>query len=154
MGNNADEDDDGDGVSDLEDSRPLDPAYSDKSLAEFSGAFGGAVLEAAGQFFVPTEAESWAGFANENTAIYPLVFEFGGKISFKAATATDTPVEVRFRLERQPYSDADPSATEPSFNTSTVTITGSEFSVCGRYPSQGTNSFESLILYIDSRDVR
>ena len=154
VGNNADEDDDGDGVSDLEDSRPLDPAYSDKSLAEFSAAFGGAVLEAAGQFLVPAGAESWAGFANENTAIYPLVFEFGGKISFKASVGTDIPVDVRFRLERQPYSDADPSVTEPSFNTSTVTITGSELlDYAIEIPSQGTNSFESLILYIDSRDV-
>ena len=69
----------------------------------------------------PSGAESWAGFANDNTALYPLSFTEAGTISFDASVPSGGSVDIRFRFERLPYPD-----TEPSFDTDTVTITGSE----------------------------
>ena len=74
VGNNADSDDDGDGIDDDYDPQPLVVTDLAPLLADFSEAFGGAVVGDDGSFSFPSGAESWAGFANENTAIYPFVF--------------------------------------------------------------------------------
>ena len=74
VGDNADADDDGDGIDDLYDSTPLDFTDVTPLLAEFSEAFGEAVIESEGNFRFPSTAADWAGFANMNTAIYPFVF--------------------------------------------------------------------------------
>ena len=42
-------------------------------------AFGGATYEGE-TFTFPSSAEPWAGFANMNTSLYPLIFEDGGSI--------------------------------------------------------------------------
>ena len=55
---------------------PMEPP-----VADFTEAFG-AISYGLGDFNVPTTAESWAGFANINTALYPLSFPEGGRISF------------------------------------------------------------------------
>ena len=34
----------------------------------------------------------WAGFANNNTSIYPLTFPAGGEVKFKATVAADAEV--------------------------------------------------------------
>ena len=49
----------------------------------FSGDFGGTYLDGDGTTYVfPSWAESWAGFANEDTSFYPLSFPYGGNLSF------------------------------------------------------------------------
>ena len=58
------------------------PEAPDPTLADFSEAFGGAVIGEGGTYTFPTGAEAWAGFANMNTALYPLSFPAGGKITF------------------------------------------------------------------------
>ena len=80
----VDEDDDGDGVADIADPDPLDSSVFDASAAEFSEAFGGAYY-ADGLYVNPEAAESWAGFANMNTALYPIEFPEGGNITFMAS---------------------------------------------------------------------
>jgi hypothetical protein len=124
--------------------QPIGP----RLLAEFTGAFGGAYTDESG-FNFPSGAEAWAGFANENTALYPLRFTDSGSISFDASVPSGGSVNVRFRFERLPFPD-----TEPSFDSDSVTISGSE---TGTYsvsvPSQGENTFESFLLYVETRDV-
>ena len=113
----------------------------------FSGTFGGAVID--GQTYTnPGTAEDWAGFANEDTLLYPLSFPYGGSVAFEAHTAGGD-VDVYFRFEYMPHPNV-----EPSYNTQTVTITGSdpafyEVSV----PPQGENTFSSFLFYVVTRDA-
>ena len=96
---------------------------------------------------VPIGAQSWAGFANTNSALYPISLSDGGQITFTAAV--NGSADVRFRLERLPYPDV-----EPSFDTSSINVTGtSEISYTIELPSQGENIYRNLILYIDNFDT-
>ena len=109
-------------------------------------AFGNSVFSN-DTFEFPSSAESWAGYANINDSIYPLSFPDGATITFTAAS--NSPVDVRFRLEYQPYPNVD-----PAFNTSSVTVNGAtETTYAITVPSQGNNTYSSLILYLDTRDV-
>ncbi len=42
--------------------------------------------------------------------------------SFTASVPAGESADVRFRFENLPYSDADPSRVEPSYNTEAVTV--------------------------------
>lgn len=149
IGNNADADDDGDGIDDEYDPQPLVVTDVAPLLADFSEAFGGALVGDDGTFTFPTGSESWAGWANSNTAIYPFVFEYGGRIQFTASVPSGGSADVRFRFERLPHPEVD-----PSYNTEVVTVSGD---AATRYtidvPSQGSNTFRSLILYLNTQDV-
>jgi hypothetical protein len=154
IGNNSDPDDDNDGVADAEDIAPEDAAFQDAGQARFTGIFGGAELVGGTAFTFPGNAFEWAGFANENTELYPLTFEFGGQIQFTASVPSGGAVDVRFRLERLPYLDSDPGRVDPSYNTEAVTVVGVEEQVYTLdIPAQGTNTFESFLLYLNTRDV-
>ena len=113
----------------------------------FSGPFGGAIVE--GETYTnPTGAEGWAGFANEDVSLYPFSFPYGGSVAFEAHTAGGD-VDVYFRFEYNPYPDV-----EPSFNTQTVTISGSDpafYEV--PVPPQGDNTYSSFLLYVVTQDA-
>ena len=110
----------------------------------FSGTFGGTVANA-NAYTNPSGSEGWAGFANEDASIYPLVFADGGSITFDASS--DASASIYFRFEKNPHPD-----TEPSFNTDPVTVDGSgSFTV--DVPSQGSNTFKSFLLYVTTPDV-
>ena len=94
----VDEDDDGDGTPDVSDIAPLDPAYAD-AVADFSEAFGGTTIGEDGSFTFPTGAEPWAGFANMNTAMYPLSFSEAAHISFTASVPSGGSADIYFRFE-------------------------------------------------------
>jgi len=97
-------------------------------------------------YTVPAGSEGWAGFANEDASVYPFEFANGGSITFTASAAATT--TVRFRFEKNPYPD-----TEPSFDTSTVTIdsdTATEYTV--EFGAQGANTFSSFLFYINEQD--
>ena len=115
---------------------------------EYTGVFGGATKEGDVYTF-PTGAETWAGFANENTAIYPLAFPNGGSITFTASSA-GADVGVSFRFERLPHPDVD-----PAFNTAKATVSGTtatEYTI--EIPAQdAANTFRSALMYLDTRDV-
>ena len=51
----------------------------------FSGVFGGSYADS-NTYTNPSSSEGWAGFANENTNIYPLTFGEGGSITFTGST--------------------------------------------------------------------
>ena len=113
----------------------------------FSGPFGGAIVD--GQTYTnPTGAEGWAGFANEDVGLYPFSFPYGGSVAFEAHT-TGGDVDVYFRFEYMPHPDV-----EPSFNTQTVTISGSDpafYEV--PVPPQGDNTYSSFLLYVVTQDA-
>lgn len=120
----------------------------------YSGVFGGAAYEN-GTFLFPSGADSWGGFANEDTGLYPLSFPNGGKVTFNAATEGATDIVVKFVFERLPF-DAEGNGaadTQPSFETATVTVSGTdtkEYSV--DFASQGDNTFRSALLYLITKD--
>ena len=113
----------------------------------FTGVFGGAVYDAeASTYAFPSTAEVWAGFANDDTTVYPFAFPEGGSITFTASAAE--PTNVKFKFEKNPYPD-----TEPSFETETVLINSTsaqEYTV--EFPAQGENTFSSFLLYLIERD--
>ena len=77
-----DQDDDNDGIPDAEDtSNPLAAHEFFYVLADF-GAFGGAIIEADGDYIVPTDAESFAAFINLSDENYPITLPYGGRITF------------------------------------------------------------------------
>lgn len=119
----------------------------------FDGAFGGVTLEEGGVYTFPGSAESWAGWANNNTEIYPLGFPNGGTITFTASAPADA--GIYFRFERLPYDENDSSATEPSFNTETITISGetaTEYTVTIE-AQDAANTYSSALMYLTTRDV-
>ena len=121
--------------------------YAAEEFADFSGTFGGTTVEDDVYEF-PTDAADWGGFANDNTALYPMSFPQGGRITFTAGIpegGTDT--QIRYRFERLPFPDV-----EPSYNTGSVTISGAEATYSIEVPSQGENTFESFLLFVVERD--
>ena len=98
--------------------------------------------------FPSTGAQDWAGVSNSNDTMYPLEFTEAGAIQFTGA-APNGDVDVRFRFEYNPYPD-----TEPSYNTVAVTVSGeTETTYSVPVPSQGANTFSSVIMYLDTRDI-
>jgi hypothetical protein len=117
------------------------------SYPAYTGTFGGAVYNTDTKAMIfPSGAEAWGGFVNENQDIYPLSFPHGGTITFKAsATANAT---LKFRFEANPHPNVD-----PAYDVPLKAITAAEATYSITLPSQGTNNFNSAILYIVERDV-
>ena len=113
----------------------------------FDGTFGNSVYNE-NTYTVPTGAESWAGFANQNTSIYPFEFPNGGVIEFIGNTAGPD-ASINFKFEYQPNPN-----TEPSFSTQSITVSGVDplyYQV--EIPPQGDNTYSSFLLYVETRDV-
>ena len=97
----------------------------------------------------PTGAQSWAGFANQDNSIYPFSFNEAGQISFTASVPSGGSADVRFRFEKLPYPNVD-----PSYDTESITITGSTPTVYTvNIPSQAANTFQSFLFYVETLDV-
>ena len=147
-------DSDGDGVNDEFDVAPDNPAFQDAGQARFTGVFGNVGLVDDRVFSFPSTAEVWGGFANENVDLYPLTFPHGGQIAFAASVPSGGSADLFFRIERLPYLDTEPGRVEPSYNTEVVTVAGSDTAYyLIEVPSQGDNTFESLLMYLATRDV-
>jgi len=121
--------------------------------ADFSGAFGDTTVESDVYSF-PSGAQDWAGWANATGSIYPLGFPNGGTITFTASSA-GADVGIYFRFERLPFNEEDPNATEPSFNTAEVTVSGSEAKeyTIAIDAQDAANTYSSAIMYFTVRDV-
>ena len=113
----------------------------------YDGTFGGATYEQT--FTFPTGAEVWAGFANNNTSIYPLSFPNGGEVKFKATVAADA--EVYFRFEKNPHPDVDPAIITANVSLLASNPDGTEYSVA--IPAHATQTYSSAIVYVVTRDV-
>lgn len=116
--------------------------------ATMTGSFGGATVSD-NVFNFPSGSEAWAGFANEDTTIYPFSFPNGGKITFNAATA-GTDVAINFRFEKNPHPDVD-----PAFNTSNVTVSGTETTTytVDIAPQPAENTYSSFLMYLVTQDA-
>ena len=115
------------------------------------GSFGGATADNdTSTYSVATGSESWAGFANENTSLYPFSFANGGTITFTGSVPSGVDVNVNFRFERLPHPDVD-----PSFNTDSVTVSGAtEATYTVTIAAQdAANTFSSFLMYITTLDV-
>ncbi len=116
--------------------------------ADFSGTFGGTTIGDGSVYTFPTGAEGWAGFANNNTALYPLSFSEDGGIAFTAA-APNGDVNIKFKFEFKPHPDI-----EPSYTTEDILISGAdEGSYSVAVPAQGDKTFSSLLMYVVERDL-
>ena len=111
----------------------------------FSGAFGGA-LAVANRYTMPSGADSWAGFANEDTSLFPFTFQNGGSITFTGVA--ETSAEIYFKFEKLPHPD-----TEPSFVTESIVIATVPAQYTVPIADQGDNTFSSFLLYIETPDV-
>lgn len=130
-----------------------DLVLGDSNVPEYSGVFGnvsyGADENGNHTFNFPSSAEAWGGFANQNTAIYPMSFPNGGKISFIGSAPTSD-VELFFKFERAPFPDVD-----PAFETQSINVSGSEqTSYSIEIPPQDpSNTYSSALLYLITRDT-
>ena len=116
---------------------------------EITEAFNGTTIGEGSVYTFPASAESYAGFANMNTAIYPITLAEDSVITFTGSVPSGASADVRFRFEANPY-----PATEPSFDTAAVTVTGTDSATYSiAVPAQGANTFNSLIMYLNTRDV-
>ena len=116
----------------------------------FKGVFDGTTYdEATNTFEYPSAAADWAGFSNDTTTVYPLTFNEAGKVNFNASVPSGEEVIVRFRIEANPYPN-----TEPSYNTDTTVVSGSDVkSYSIDIPAQGDQTFNSFLMYLNTRDV-
>ena len=116
---------------------------------EITEAFNGTTIGEGSVYTFPASAESYAGFANMNTAIYPITLAEDSVITFTGSVPSGASADVRFRFEANPY-----PATEPSFDTVEVTVDGADSATYSiAVPAQGANTFNSLIMYLNTRDV-
>jgi hypothetical protein len=148
--------DEGSGYDDSgsDDSGSSDSCLGDSSsesgdLVEFIEAFGGSTICNGYLFTFPSGSESWAGFANMNTSLYPISISSAGSLTFNASVPSGASVDVFFRFEKNPHPDV-----EPSFNTAYVTVTGSDTALYSvDLPAQGSNTFSSLNMYVVDQDI-
>jgi hypothetical protein len=125
-----------------------EPVYTPADGFQFTEAFSGAAIDGSVYTF-PSSADSWAGFANMNTSLYPMSVAEDSVITFTGSVPAGGDAVVRFRFEANPHPD-----TEPSFDTGTVTVSGSDAATYSiSVPSQDANTFNSFIMYLDTRDV-
>ena len=131
------------------DTGEADPVYTSADGFVITEAFGGTTIGDGTLLTFPMSADSWAGFANMNTSLYPISLSQASLITFTASIPAGGSADVRFRFEKNPHPDVD-----PAFNTASVTVTGDQpASYSISVPSQGNNAFRSFIVYLDTRDV-
>ena len=103
---------------------------------------------------LPSTAESWGGFGVSNRELnLPLKFTNNGTITFNAYTSTDA--NIKFRLEKDVYvsSTEDPKQTTDFYETSEITIIPGQTNYSITIPTQGTNEFNNVMLYVVTQDV-
>ena len=124
-------------------------AFAISDGLDFTGTFDGTNVTA-GVYSFPSGAKDWAGFANLNTAFYPMsIHADGGSITFDARVLWGDDTGVKFKFENNPY----PADTEPDHETPTITVSGNTTtSYTINVPEQGNNTFSSFLLYLDTRD--
>ena len=134
------------GGVEIPDGANVDP-NAGSTIATWNAFSGASIVD--GVYTFPSTADSWAGFSNSKTDLYPFTFPFGGKVTFTAAVPDGGNADVRFRFEANPYPNVDPAE-----NTAAVTVTGAteaEYSV--DIPANATNTYNSFLMYLDTKDV-
>jgi hypothetical protein len=113
-------------------------------------AFAGSGATLTGDVYeFPSGAQAWAGFANDNSAIYPMDFTTSGvKITFTASASSNA--VIRFKVENAPHPDVSPNK-----DLGTVTVTGGAAAQTYEVVNNVSDShpYKSLLMYIDTPDV-
>jgi hypothetical protein len=140
-------DDDNDGVANSDDPLPIDPNYSDITLAAFSDAFGGTTIGDGFVYTYPTGSEVWAGFANKNNSLYPITFGNNAVVKFTGSVPTGGSVDLEFRFENQPH----------PYNTifhssSVVTVAGSSPVAYEVAIDTSATEFNTFLMYLLTQD--
>ena len=116
---------------------------------QITEAFGGTTIGEGSVYTYPAGTEAWAGFANTNTSLYPMTIAEDSVITFTGSVPAGGDADVRFRFEKNPHPD-----TEPSFNTEAVTVSGADAATYTiAVAAQGANTFSSFLLYLNTQDV-
>jgi len=125
-----------------------DVKVTPNTLASFGAMGNTTVLE--GVYTWQTGSEEWGGFANTNSALYPLSFANGGTVTFRAAATADGETDVKFTFENDVYPD-----TTPNFTTTPVTVSGTdEAAYSVDFPAQAAGqTYKSLLMYLADRDI-
>jgi hypothetical protein len=119
-------------------------------LPVYDGTFGGTTHSQNLNFPTGAGVDSWAGFANNNLAIYPLSFPSGfNKVSFKATVPSNA--EVKFVFEANPYPNVNPSVSTANVPLLASNPANTLYEV--EIPANATNTYNSAIMYIITRDV-
>ena len=115
------------------------------------------------EFNFPSGAQSWAGFAAQDStpSWKPFSFASEGSLTVTAAVPSGGTATLRFRFERLAYNangggaaDTLPKANFSGNDYVDVVFTGStEQEQTVTIPVQGTNTFSSFLMYIVERDV-
>ena len=105
------------------------------------------------EYVFPSSAFSYAGFfasKPDGQSLDALTLTNGGTITFTAALVNPGAVDIRFKFERLPYPD-----TEPSFHTAWVSVdsTVERSYTVNINPQSASNTFKSLLLYMHQRDT-
>jgi len=99
-------------------------------------------------FTIYSGAEFWMGFYSQDFLYNPIVFYTDHQLTFIGSTP-NIDVDVTFRFEYQQYPDW-----EPNFTTEPVTISGNtETAYFVNIPEQGEQTFASVLMFIDARDI-
>ena len=98
----------------------------------------------------PDAADSWAGFANKDTSIYPMKLGGGATITFDASVPSGQDADIRFRFERLPYPNH-----EPAFDSNAITVSGAtETTYTINVGAQNaTNTYSSFLMYLNTRNI-
>ncbi|MDA9008037.1 hypothetical protein N9J18_02235, partial [Porticoccaceae bacterium] len=116
---------------------------------QITEAFGGTTIGEGSVYTYPSGTEVWAGFANTNTSLYPMTIAEDSVITFTGSVPAGGDADVRFRFEKNPHPDV-----EPSFNTEAVTVSGADAATYTiAVAAQGANTFSSFLLYLNTQDV-
>ena len=110
----------------------------------YDDPFGNATYSHA--FTFPAAADSWGGFSNTNIDVSPVTLSNGGKITFKASATAATSLKFRFEANAHPN-------VEPSYDVAPKAITAALADYEITLDPQGTNTFNSQLLYVVDRDV-
>jgi hypothetical protein len=113
------------------------------------GEFGG-MAQTGDVVSFPAAAQSWGGFSNLNTSLYPFTFPYGGSISFTGSIpAGGADTSVKFRFEDIP--GGNPGF---AFNTDAVVVSGSTattYTVTFDAPTSSVD-LTSFLMYVVERD--
>ena len=75
-----------------------EPVYTVEDGFQFVEAFGDTTIDGS-VFTFPTGAQSWGGFANMNTSLYPITIAEDSVITFTGSVPAGGSADVRFRFE-------------------------------------------------------
>jgi len=143
----TDTDYDDDGCENDVDVAPTNADFCDMNAFAITGHFDGTEVSAGPTYNYPASAKDWAGFVNENDAMYPLSIANESQITF-TGSAPGADVDVRFMFQNESY----PNNTI-EVESSVVTVSGSTPITYTATVPVNSAVFNNFLMYLDTRDT-